>query len=288
MTMIAISRIHRGMMLLSASILFFFSAAAFAQTTLESIKQEDLIKLGVANEAPFGYMTEDGKLSGEAPAIARKILEKIDPEIKVEGVVTEFGELIDELQAGRFDVIAAGMFITPDRCEEVAFSHPTYKVGEAFLVKEGNPKNLTDFASIANNPDARLAVMAGAVEYEYAYEAGVFVDQVKVLLNYQEAIAELEAGHIDAIAMTYLTARDLAEKHPDLQATAQFFPVIDGEPVAGYGAFAFRKEDEALHAAFNQYLEDFIGSDEHWKIVQEFGLTPEMIPDKTVETLCKG
>lgn len=273
---------------MSGSVFFLLSVAAFAQTTLESIQQENLIKLGVANEAPFGYLTEGGDLSGEAPAIARKILEKIDPDVKIEGVVTEFGDLIDELQAGRFDVIAAGMFITPERCEEVAFSHPTYKIGEAFLVKDGNPKNLTDFASIANNPDARLAVMAGAVEYEYAYEAGVFVDQVMVLLNYQEAIAELEAGNIDAIAMTYLTAHGLTEEHPGLQATAQFFPVIDGEPVAGYGAFAFRKEDEALLSAFNQYLEGFIGSEEHWETVREFGLTPEMMPDKTVAELCKG
>lgn len=264
-----------------------FATAAAADTALERIERAGVIRLGVANEAPYGYVKPDGRLTGEAPAIARKILEKILPKVAIEGVVTDFGQLIEELQEGRFDVIAAGMFVTPERCEEVAFSHPTYKVGEALLVKAGNPKNLTDFESIAADPEARLAVMAGAVEYGYAYEAEVFYDQVTMVPNYREALAELQAGHVDAIAMTALTVRALVEGNPELEASPQFFPTLDGEPVAGYGAFAFRKEDQDLLAAFNKQLETFIGSEEHWQTVAEFGLTPEMAPDKTLEELCQ-
>lgn len=274
--------------LLSAGALFLLFLPASAETALEKIEQEGVIRLGVANEAPFGYLTADGRLDGEAPAIARKILEKIDPNIRIEGVAVEFGELIEALQDRRIDVIAAGMFITPERCKEVAFSRPTYKIGEALLVKAGNPRNLSDFESIANKPKARLAVMAGAVEYGYAYEAGVTFDQVSVLLNYPEALAELKAGKVDAIAMTSLTARNLADDNPAVTATHQFFPVMNGEPVAGYGAFAFRKQDADLLAAFNQQLKDFIGSEEHWRTVGEFGFTEDMLPDKTVEALCKG
>ena len=32
------------------------------------------------------------------------------------------GFVIPGLNAGRFDLIAAGLFITPERCEQVAFS----------------------------------------------------------------------------------------------------------------------------------------------------------------------
>ena len=259
---------------------------ATAETALERIK--GVARLGIANEAPYGYLTPDGKLTGEAPSIARKILHEIDPTITVEGVVTEFGSLIKDLQADRFDIIAAGMFITPERCKKIAFSNPTYKIGEALLVKAGNPKNLSDFESIAKNPHARLAVMAGAVEYGYAYESGVFVDQVSVYPDYQEALAELKAGRVDAIAMTALTVRDLVNKagDVDLEATPQFFPVINGEPVAGYGAFGFRKEDKNLFAAFNERLQDFIGSEEYWETVKPFGFLPDMLPDKTAAELC--
>jgi polar amino acid transport system substrate-binding protein len=275
--------------LVNFGIAVLMTLPAFAQTTLETIKQENQIRVGVANERPYGYLTAEGRLTGEGPEIARKILAEIDPDIRLEGVVSEFQFLIDDIQAGRFDMIAAGMFITLRRCEEVAFSDPTYKIGEALVVKAGNPHGLTDLESIARQPDTRLAVLAGAVEYEYAYEAGMLdPDRNMLVADYQEGLVELRAGRVDAIAMTALTAYFLTDDEPGVEATSQFFPVIDGEPVAGYGAFAFRKEDKDLLDAFNEHLATFIGSHEHLETVKEFGFTPDMIPDKTAEQLCKG
>jgi polar amino acid transport system substrate-binding protein len=75
---------------------------------------------------------------------------------------------------------------------------------------------------------------------------------------------------------------------PDLEATTQFFPKIDGEEVRGYGGFAFRKQDRDFVAAFNQQLAEFIGSEEHLALVGRFGFRSDMVPDKTAEELCKG
>ena len=264
--------------------------AAVAESALERITREKVMRVGVANEPPYGYQSADGRITGEAPEIARKILAKIDPNSKVEGVVTQFDRLIEDLQSGKIDVIAAGMYITPERCEQVAFTNPTYKVGEAFVVKAGNPKKLTDFATVARQSDARLAVMAGAVEYGYAYEADVYIDQVSVFPDYAAAIAALEGGQVDAIAMTALTAKTLVEntKSDNIESTSQFFPEIDGKSVAGYGAFAFRTEDADLVDAFNQQLATFIGSEAHLEIVNDFGFLPANLPDSTAEALCGG
>lgn len=289
MTIAAISCRAAVQSLVKFGIAVLMTLPAFAQTTLETIKQENQIRVGVADERPYGYVTAEGKLTGEGPEIARKMLAEIDPDIRLEGIVTEFQFLIDELQAGRFDMIAAGMFITPQRCEQVAFTDPTYKVGEALVVKVGNPQGLTDLESIARQPNIRLAVLAGAVEYEYAYEAGILdPERIMVVADYQEGLAELRAGGVDAIAMTALTARYLTNDEPGVEATSQFFPVIDGEPVAGYGAFAFRKKDKDLLDAFNKHLATFVGSQEHLETVEQFGFTPDMMPDKTAEELCKG
>ncbi len=268
------------------ALLIVLVATAAAETTLERIKRQGMLRVGVAGEAPYGYRGADGRVTGEAPEIARIALVSIDPAVLLDGVVTEFGKLIEELEAGRFDVIAAGMFITPERCRKVAFSQPTYKVGEALVVRAGNPRGLSDFASVAADPDARLAVLAGAVEYSYAYDAGVFVDQVKLVPDYQEGLAELRDGTIDAIAMTALTGRHLVENDPELEAGPQFFPEVDGVPTAGYGAFAFRKEDEDLRRAFDAALAEYIGTERHWAAMQRFGLGPEMTPDRTTAELC--
>ena len=87
---------------------------AFAETTLERAKAQGFIRVGFANEAPFGYATPDGKLTGEAPEVAKAVLAKMGIP-QVDGVLTEFGSLIPGLKAGRFDIIAAGMFINPKR-----------------------------------------------------------------------------------------------------------------------------------------------------------------------------
>lgn len=265
------------------------SSAAAAQTTLERLKEENIVRVGVANEKPYGYLQADGTLSGEGPAIARQILSGIDPDLRLEGVVTRFEALIPELQAGGYDIMAAGMFITPQRCQEVAFSNPTYRVGQAFAVQAGNPKGLTDYKTAAQHPDARLGFMAGAVEYIYATEAGLLgADRSKLYPDPQAALEGLRQGEVDAVALSALAIQNLVADAEDLEATAQFFPVIDGKPVRGYGAFAFRKDDQDLVEAFNRRLAEFIGTEQHRQIMERFGFTPAMEPDRTAEELCQG
>src|SRR4051794_35676063 len=74
---------------------------AFAETTLERAKKDGFVRIGFANEAPFGYATPDGKLTGEAPEVAKAVLAKMGIP-QVDGVLTEFGSLIPGLKARRF------------------------------------------------------------------------------------------------------------------------------------------------------------------------------------------
>src|SRR5690606_24117119 len=151
--------------------------AAAAQSTLERAREQGYIRVGFANEAPYGFATPAGELTGESPEVAKEILSRMGiPE--VDGVLTEFGSLIPGLKAGRFDIIAAGMYVNPQRCEQVLFSEPTYSIGEAFAVKQGNPKGLATYTEIAAQPDVKLGVMTGAIQKEYAMKSGVKEDQI--------------------------------------------------------------------------------------------------------------
>jgi polar amino acid transport system substrate-binding protein len=264
------------------------SAPGYAQSTLERIKETDQVTIAIADEAPYGHRDASGRVTGEAPEIARAILERIDPEIEIEWVSTDFGQLIPGLQEGEFDIAAAGMFITPERCAAVAFSDPTYVVGEAFAVHAGNPKNLTNYVAISNNPEARVGLIAGTVEYNYALVTGIPADRAPLYRNFAKALEALKAGEVDAIGLTTLSIQNLVDGEPELEATPQFYPTLDGQEVKGYGGFAFRKEDQDLREAFNQELTEFVGSNEHWALVESFGFGPDMAPDQTAEQLCAG
>lgn len=263
------------------------SGKALAQDTLERIRQQGWVAIAVADERPYGYRNAGGDIVGEAPDIAREILSRIDPAIEIEWTVTEFGRLIPGLQAGEFDIAAAGMFITPERCEQVAFSNPTYVVGEAFVVREGNPLGLTDYWSIAENEQARVALLSGTVEYNYAMVTGIPAERSLIYFTFREAAEALLAGEVDAVGATALTARDLAEDYDGLAATTQFYPELDGEEVKGYGGFTFRREDTALVEAFNRELADFLGSEEHLALIEPYGFGADMLPDRTTTELCR-
>jgi polar amino acid transport system substrate-binding protein len=268
------------------ALLFGSTSPASAETTLERAKAQGFIRVGFANEAPFGFATPDGKLTGEAPEVAKAVLAKMGIP-QVDGVLTEFGSLIPGLQAGRFDIIAAGMFINPKRCAEIAFSEPSYGIGQAMLVKSGNPKGVKDYSSFKDNGDLKLAVMAGAVEAGYAKDAGVPETQLVVLPDQSSLLAAVQAGRADAAALTALSIADMAKKGERVESTTPFGEVA-GKSVKGHGGFGFRKEDTDLYEAFNAELKKFIGSPEHIALVTPHGFGQDYLPNKTMEQLCKG
>ncbi|MDQ2188044.1 ectoine/hydroxyectoine ABC transporter substrate-binding protein EhuB [Alcaligenaceae bacterium A4P071] len=267
--------------------------AAAAQSTLDKVKAAKKIRVGYANEAPYAFMRSDeNQVTGEAVEIARVVLKRMGVD-QVDGVLTEFGSLIPGLQAGRFDIIAAGMYVTPERCKQALFSEPTYGVGEAFLVQQGNPKQLHSYEDILKNKDARLGVVVGAIEGDYAQKLQIPSDQVIVFPDPVSALSGVQAGRADAYAGTALTIADLMTKtkpKDGLERAEPFTdPVIDGKDVRGYGAFAFRNADQAFRDAFNAELTKLIGTEEHRKIVDPFGFsTAELPTGVTTAKLCAG
>jgi len=254
------------------------AAAADDETAVEGDAldryREQGVVMGVANERPYGY-EEGGEATGEAPELAKEVFSRLGIE-DVDYVVTDFGALINGLNADRMDVIAAGMFITPERAEQVLFTDPDYCATTAFAVPEGNPNDLSDFESVTES-GATLGVLAGAVEEGYAADSGVPDGQISVFQATADLFDALEAGRIDAVALTGITVREQVEDMGGFEATAGFVPVIDGEEQLGCGAFAFREEDRELRDAFNDVINDMKENDEILPIIEEFGFTDEEV-----------
>jgi len=287
-------RIAYAMANLAAIAAAMFALAACSKktrhVTVEDLQKSGEVKIGFANESPYAYVdNETGRLTGEAPEIARAVMEKLGVD-DVDGVLTEFGSLVPGLEAGRFDLIAAGMYVTPERCKRVAFSEPTYCIPEAFAVAAGNPLGLHSYEDVANNGSAKLGVVRGTVEHGYAEAMGVPSSRIVIFPDAPSALAGVQADRVDAYAGTSLTIDDLLGKadDADLERAAPFRgPVVDGKPAMGCGAFALRKGDTELLAAINAELDALIGSDEHLALVAPFGFSRDTVPaDITTAQLC--
>lgn len=258
-------------------------------STLDKAIERGYVTVGFANEKPYAYQTADGQLTGEAVEIARVILERLGIQ-EMRGELTEFGSLIAGLQANRFDMITAGMFITPDRCKAVLFANPEYSIGEALAVKNGNPLNLSSYQDIADNEDAKVAVMTGAVEIGYMEKSGIPSERIIQVPDQASAISALQADRVQAITMTGPSLQAMLESASDdqIERVSDFEqPMIDGESVRGYGATAFRQADTEFQEAYNAELQKMKESGELLEILQEFGFTEDELPgDMTAAAAC--
>ncbi|EJL03256.1 MULTISPECIES: ectoine/hydroxyectoine ABC transporter substrate-binding protein EhuB [Pseudomonas] len=251
--------------------------------TLDTVKSNSSIRIGYANETPFAFTETDGTVTGESPEIAKIIFAKMGIK-QVNGVLTEWGSLIPGLRAGRFDVIAAGMYITPARCKQVLFTDPQYQLPDALLVAKGNPKKLHSYEDIAKQPDVKLAIMAGTVNLAYARDSGVKDEQILQVPDTTAQLQAVRAGRADAAVGTQLTMKGLAGKGGDkVEAMTEF---KDDPSHIGYGALAFRPEDKDLRDAVNAELKKWLGSEEHLKAVAPFGFDKSNVTSKTAAELC--
>jgi ectoine/hydroxyectoine ABC transporter solute-binding protein len=256
---------------------------------LARAKQQGYIQVGFANESPYGFTDRSGKLTGEAPELAKVIFKELGI-ADVRGVQVDFGGLIGGLQARRFDTVAAGMFITPERCAQVAFADPDYLATTAFMVPKGNPKGIKRFEDAAAK-HLKLGVLTGAVEGGYATKFGVKPGDIKTFADQPSAFEGLKAGRIDAIALTRISLADTLSKHKGApyEITDPFVPQINGKEQFGAGAFAFRKADSDLLKAFNGKLAELKQSDRLLSIIQPFGFTKAELPGSHMaDELCKG
>lgn len=261
------------------------------ESTLEKVKRQGYVTVGFANEKPYAYATPDGKLTGESVEVARAVLKNMGIE-EMNGVLAEFGALIQGLQAGRFDMVTAGMAILPKRAEQVDFADPDYKVGVALAVKAGNPKNLHSYEDIAANPEVKVAVMAGGMEAGFLRAVGASEDQLVVVPDQPSAVEALQAGRVDATTMTGPSLQTMldAKNDPGIERVTDFKqPVIDGKSVISYGAAVFRKGDDDFREAFNRELQKLKESGELLEIIRPFGFTEENLPgDMTAEDVIKA
>jgi polar amino acid transport system substrate-binding protein len=254
---------------------------------LEQLKSQGSIKVGIAGEEPYAYL-EGGELTGMDPSVQKAIWKNVGID-DVRAVQVDFDGLIPGLNANRFDVVAAGMFITPERCGQAAFSDPMYCAPNAFLVPPGNPENITDFKSVAD-AGIKLGVLGGAVEGIYAEESGVPSKNVVEMPSQRDALLQLQQGRIGAFGLTSITLKDMLKKNPDanVELTKPFTPVIDGKEQLGCGGAVFRKQDTDLRDAFNKELASLKQSGELQRIIEPFGFGPETTPpeDVTTQRLC--
>lgn len=253
---------------------------------LERLRAQGVVRLGIAGEVPFGYIDKDGRLTGEAPELAKVIFKRLGVD-RIQPVPTEFGSLIPGLNSQQFDVVAAGMYVNPERCRQVIFADPDYQMLDSFIVRKGNPLGLHSYKDVVAKK-AKFATGTGYADIQYAVEAGYERGDILIVPDQVAGLNAVETGRADVFAGTAITTREVVKKSGKAEATAPFAPLVKGKPHVDGGAFAFRPAETTLRDAFNVELHKLKKSGELFRILRPFGFTGAEMTDLTAKELCGG
>ena len=251
---------------------------------LEELRAQGFARIAIANEPPFTAVAADGTVSGAAPDVAREIFKRLGVD-DVVASISEYGAMIPGLQAGRHDVVTAGLFMKPERCAAVAYSEPVLCDAEAFLVKKDSSKSFSSYADIAADPEATIGAPGGGTEERLALEAGVPRNRVIVVPDGQSGLKMVQDGRIDVYSLPVLSISDLMQKSGD--SNLEMVAPVQGAPVSCDGA-AFRKQDEALRDVFDAELAKLKESGEFAKIIEPYGFSAAAAMSTTREELCSA
>jgi polar amino acid transport system substrate-binding protein len=267
----------------------YLGAEPSGGSLLPRLRARGQVRVGFANEAPYGYINSEAEFTGESPELARVIFRRLGVD-RLVPIPSEFGALIAGLKVGLFDVIGAGMSVTPPRCREVLFANPEFNAPSAFLVPKGNPRRIETFTDVAAQPGFRLGVLIGAVEFDYAVGSGVPSGNITSLADQPSGLDAVQSNRIDAFALTTISLRNALSKRPaaPLEVTRPFVPVVHGQPQYNAGAYAFLPDQGTIVAAVNEVLAQLRKSGELLGILRPFGFTEAEMTNLTSAEICRA
>jgi polar amino acid transport system substrate-binding protein len=252
-----------------------------ASNLLETAKSQGFLRVGIANEPPYTQVSADGKVTGCEPDVLRAVCKRLGIE-DVQGIITPYESMIPGLNANRWDVIAAGLFMKQSRCGQVLYSEPVIVSTESFATPKGDPKRITSVATILADKSLRIAVLPGGFEEGVLKAANVPANQQVKINDGRSGLEALKANRADAFMLPTLSLAALAKDDSSFDITQ---PLKDA-PRTGSGA-AFRKSDASFHEAYNKELAAFKKTPEFSGILTRWGFDPSVVEGVTTQELCQ-
>ncbi len=252
-----------------------------ASSVLKRGRDQGFLRVAVFSEPPYTKLETDGTVTGAEPDVLRAVVKTLDiPDIK--GVKVAYESMIPSLQAGRVDVIAAGLFMKQSRCAEVIYSEPVIVSTESFGVPTGNPDNVLTVQDVLDNSKLKIAVLPGGFEQGILNTAGVPKGQQVIVNDNVSGVEAVKTNRANAFFLPTLSLNDLEQTAGGFEVT----DVVSDAPKTGSGA-AWKKGQEAAVAEYNKALATFKESSGFDDIMNKWGFDAEAARNATAKELCQ-
>lgn len=221
-----------------------------------------------ATFAPFEFQRE-GELTGFDIDMIKAVAGKLGLEPKPMNM--EFKGLIPALQGGRIDLINSGMYMNPQRAEQVDFI-PYLKIGNRVVVQAGNPEKITGRDNSLCGKT--IAVTLGGIEETYArqddkrcQDAGQTAIKVLTLPTAQDSALTLRQGRADVLFDSTPGAVQLMAEVPGTFEAVG--PEFEANTQLG---MAVRKGDAAMHRSLDAALKGIVADGTYKALIEKWKL----------------
>lgn len=240
--------------LMAGMMLFGMTGAASAQDTganlasesvIEIIKERGALRIGLDFFVPWAMRAKNGDLVGFEIDVATRVAE--DMGVEIEFVPTAWDGIIPALLSGKFDVVIAGMSVTPERHLRINFTAPYATSGMMIAANSKTVPGLTRVSDF-NNADITIGAKRGTTAVD-----SIQKNAPKARLRqYDEEVVGMQDainGTIDA----YFSSSPVPERAVASSEGRLYLPVqktFDGT----IESFAVRKGDPDAIVFFNNWI----------------------------------
>lgn len=224
------------------------TGAAAAQTTMDGIQSDGVLRVGMADSLPFQWKdAATGEWRGYNVDMAGRMAEAMGVELEI--VDATWSTLIPGLEGDRWDVAFVDMFATPERAVKVMFTDPYYQTRQVVL---GNSRSDIATWDELNSAGKSIVVLAGTADEAVAKEEFPNAEtRPMVAEGLAATVLEVAGGRADALIASELNIKLYIAKNPD----APLHIIENGRGIEAQGfSYAVRPGDTHLLAFLNTWV----------------------------------
>ena len=195
---------------------------------------------------PFEYLADGGAVEGIEIDILNLICAELGVQLDIQQM--DFEAVLPGVQAGKFDMGASGISVTPARQENTLFTNPYCLAAQAIVVLKDSP-----IACKADLEGKTIAVQTATTAEEFCMGAGYTVNAYTANADAQEALL---SGKVDAWVIDDLTAAEMVKLYNEENGETM---IVLGEAVTTEPyAFAFMLGSDNLVAEVNKIIDKLV------------------------------
>ncbi|MEM1129465.1 MAG: transporter substrate-binding domain-containing protein [Pseudomonadota bacterium] len=198
---------------------------------------QDVVRMGTEGAyPPYNFIDDNGDVAGYDIDVGNELCARA--ELNCEWVINDWDSIIPNLVSGNYDTIMAGMSITPEREEVIAFSMSYMPPDPSLFVALDEGIDVSD---------AVIAVQTGTIHANYVADSGATLVEFSTP---DDTVAAVRNGEVDAVFA------DKAFLQPIVDESDGELVVINDEVSLGNGlGIGIRQSDTELKSKLDAAIQ---------------------------------